>query len=962
MKGDEIDIDGKTNLNRPFKLTGTTGGDIVLSKKNEIVLLSKSSSGGGYTHSSIYYARDNFFGKGAIDPSGNIFIVNTAKSGFEKISAGFNYQSHIKTSYPVYNIVHNHLNNKLYFFNRLASAGTGFYAYDIETGTQTFVETSKAIGDLIYNPINNQILVSEYAPSDENNAHILVYDAVNPSSATTLSYSDDGGYFDFAGRMFAAPNGKIYISMNMRADDNLPKIVVIDGSSYDKLLTVASGILSFPPEYCSSFQSFYCYNKYDKKVYATFGIYFPSFNQPYQTSYNSSLYSNMEPFEYLPTGNYSKLVEIGEDAISTNRYDINSPSEIICSTPLAGQDKDYEGVLFINTAAISDDFLTGGLHIFDCATNEFIFIEQDDRIHEIYDMTYCPLTESLYAFNIEEIEVDNIANQKITHVFKVSEDGTYTDIWQQDGVAASINYNEFDSQLYVYYKGQYEMFGLNQNYAKIFTLDPFAENNAETGDINLPYMNMYPEMVPQANHPHFNPYNNKAYFPNGTHSSVSVVGFVAKEALTLTVRPNWISIPRHLGNLGQNDNEYWPTNQVFTQNTIQNGFQTLNLKRYHVEPTPPHSAEYKYADYITYPEPAWSYTPDYTNQNIYSTRGYKLEYTPNDEEKLLYMEGFVEDPETYIQLYENNMNWVGYFLHKEQDAFNALGASVLTDLTEVWGQDFYCYRRNGIIQDGPTHGSIEGTYWVCDQTRRTVHYGDMLSLTSMATTNFQWQGTGTPPREELRPIVSYFEYDETLAYTPIIIEIDYNENPMELGAFIDTLCVGAVALLPEDSAVILRAYLEEGYAPEDIVFQEYYGTKTSNNNVVANYSVFNKMTEKFENRPLTGKVGNELVYISFKYKKVDDNEGGEIDINFWPNSAHDQLNYSFYADSDGHLNISLYGINGKLVSVLIDKVCEKGAVYGITELKGLSGHISQGIYFVKTKFGNSITTKKIVVQ
>jgi len=955
---DEIDI-LETNLNRPFKLTKKANGQIIVSKKNSIILLSKPGSSEIYSWSTIHYARDNFFGKGTVDADGNTFIVNMAKSGFEKINANNSSQEFFRTSYPVYNSVYNDLNRKLYFFNRLATESTGFFAYDMETGNQTFVETSGAIGDLIYNRVNNQIMVSEYAPADEGNAHIIIYNADDLSLVNTLSYSG----FDFPGRMFAAPNGRVYISMNMHADENFPKILVVDATTYDSYFSITSGLSSFPSQLCNTFQSFFCYNPYNQKVYSSFGPYKSFGDQPYQTSYNCGIETEMEPYEN-PLGVFGgKLIEIGEGAIDTKRFDIERPNEIICSTPISQQNnKDYKGVLFVNSIIDSDDTGTeSDLMIFDCKTSSFIELPEGEKIHEIYDMDYCPLTGCLYALCQEVIEIDDMPDQKFIHVYKVEEDGNYTSIIQEDfeGTASSINYNEFDSKLYIYDRGKYKMLG-NSN-TKIHTVDPFAESNAITHSIYLPYKNMYPEIVPQANHPHFDPYNNKAYFPNGTHSSVSVVEFTPSEYLSLYPGYNWVSIPRHEGNLGQQENEYWPTPQVLAADNFNENVAELELQYYKIDPDFL-TSQYVYANYDESQGTPWSYNPTPDNEQIYSARGYKLEYLPNEENNFLHMTGNIEAPETDIQLYENNMNWVGYFIPQAQDAFDALHWTVLGDLIEIWTDNFYCYKSNGIIQDGPSHGEVESTYWVCDKTDRTLNYGDLVVLTSLETRTFQWENTLATKREELRPETEYFQFQETADYTPIIIELDYQNNPLELGAFIDTTCVGAVALMPEDTAVILKAYLD-GSVVEDVVFQEYYGTKSSLNNIVSEYGVFNNKTNRFEHRMLKSNIGSKQTYISFKNKgkSLDNMNGGFFD--FWPNPAKNKISYNLTTTEKSIVSVLLFDVNGKQISVLLNRLVPQGQSRGTISLNSSSGKkLNPGIYFIKYKIRNEINIEKLIVQ
>jgi len=943
---DEIDTDPETNLNRPFKLTTKNDESVIVSKKNEIMEVSLSTN--TYDVSPIYYARDNYFNKGAVDDSGNTFIINAAKSGLEIISGNLVRDTvPIVTAYPVYNTEYNPANRKLYFFNRLSTANTGFYVYDLNNETQTFVETTKAIGDLVYNAEQNHILVSEYCPDTEQSASVKVFDANDLSYVQTLTWANNN--YDFPGKIFVAPNGKIYISMNMRADDNLPIIQIIGAGDYSNIDNKSAGLTGYPDENCSTFQSFYCYNPYDDKVYATFGP-FLSIDPPYQTSSNSSQLPLIEPIEFSITNAGGKLISF-DSHNEPEYYSIERPSEIICSTPDSQiGNPDYKGTLFINAHY--------DLLIFNCDDNSIEV--SDPRISYIYDMVYCPESSSLYAYDHEHISVYGLPDVDIIHVHKVQEDGSSVEIWTEPGYASSISYNKFDQQLYVYYLSNQNLIG--QVKTKVITIDPFADQNAETGFIELPFKNMFPEIVPQANHPHFDAYN-KAYYPNGAHSSVSVVKYTAKEALKLHFTGDklleWLSIPRMLNNETTNWQESDSVVDVFNRERFGDPYSYFFLAHLEAESGEEITNEWEFEN--------WNHVPD-INTETFSYRGYTMKLNDSSD-NYIYMYGNIKEPTTSFPLFPEQDNWAGYFLTQEQDIFDALGAETLDLIDYIDHQDYCCEKKIAPDPyDGPTHGGtiqFETYFWVCDKHQTNISYGEMVKLHSSETVelSIQWQNSGNTTREKLRPDVEYYSYSETSSYTAITIVLNYESNPLEIGAFVNEQCVGAVALMPEDSVVILRAYLD-GVSPDSIVFQDWFGTKSSENGIIKDYRVFNKSTGFYENRAL--KSNNNLHRVRISFKKGDSEEGVDIvenSINIWPNPASDKLNYSFYSDVDGKLNISLFDINGKLVSVLIDKAYQKGLVSGTVGMKGYAGYsVKPGIYFVKIKMGNSVITKKLIIQ
>ena len=227
----------------------------------------------------------------------------------------------------------------------------------------------------------------------------------------------------------------------------------------------------------------------------------------------------------------------------------------------------------------------------------------------------------------------------------------------------------------------------------------------------------------------------------------------------------------------------------------------------------------------------------------------------------------------------------------------------------------------------------------------------------------QWQNTGNVPRDKTRPEAEYFTCSETPDYTPMTIELDYDSNPLELGAFVNDICVGAVALMPEDTVVFMRAYLD-GASPDSVVFQDWYGNKSSGKNIIREYSVLNKRTGIYERRAIKGNPGNNIIRVSFKkgepVKNADEMQATNIEI--WPNPASASVKFSFSTNGENAFSIKLLDISGRDIGLLAKGKTNKGHNSGRLVLNNVTGNsLKPGIYFLKIEIGNTINIKKLVI-
>ena len=921
------------SLNRPLRLLEKPNGNAFLSKKNEIVEIVYNSTG-SYTSNSKYYAKDSFFGKG-VSFGNNTFVINPVNAGFEFFHTALGHGTK-RTAYPAFNNEHNPINRNLYFFNRLTTENTGFYIYnpDIDS-VDAFVETPRAIGDLVYNPALNHILVTEFSKNTGTTEGIRVYDGNNGAFLQTLSFAGT----NFLGRMFVAPNSKIYVSANMKTDNTAPQLLVLDASDYSNYTSINIG-LDEGAAASYNLRSHFCYNPYNEKVYAAFS-HFTHGTPPFQNSYNGSSapFGDITSPEDTLQSVYGWLMSIS----GTNLYVIDTGTiqnigELICTTPdsIIDPKSNYQGTLFINGL--------NGLHLLDCKTNTL----NPTGLSRIVDMDYSPRTNCLYAYYHYHIGQVGLDTNKIK-VYKIKEDGSYSLIWERDGFGASVSYNRYDDQLYCYYRTDNRILGSNP--ARVISIN--TNTGDQTGSVSLPTYSLMPEVVPQTNNAFFDPYG-KAYFPNGMHSSVSVLDFEGgNEALHLTPGPNWISIPRLQNNSTTNYMEYDTIPDVFDRNRFASPYSTLTLEHNRVFSS---TDEQDYtADWKE--EGGWNFEPeDPDNQNAFSYRGYILELEP-DGNNTLYMKGQIKDPATSFPLYKDKKNWVGYFLVQEQDIFDALG-NTADSLNFIKHQDWTCLRG---LPYGPEPNPESN--WFCDNTVHNIKYADMVVLKGgRSDFVFQWSINGQLPGDEnATQNPAYYSYEEQSNYTPLLIELDSADNPQEIAAFVNDTCIGATVVQQGDSIVAMRAYLQ-GSAGDSLTFEKHYANKSTADRI-RSYYVWDSGKQLKQKRTVRLGERKDHYFISFKQQKAGKRETDKLDFHIWPNPAADRLFYRFTLDEETHVSIAVFDIRGKLVAEPLHDAMQAGSTQGVIMLKSFTGEkLNTGIYLVKVKAGQILETKKVIVK
>ncbi|RLD90705.1 MAG: hypothetical protein DRJ09_03435 [Bacteroidetes bacterium] len=502
----------------------------------------------------------------------------------------------------------------------------------------------------------------------------------------------------------------------------------------------------------------------------------------------------------------------------------------------------------------------------------------------------------------------------------------------------TLKYNPFNFNIYVYvpYNAgkQYE-----QEVFELVYEDP--DNDGEGSFTTMNYVSLKNKNMNRVlgtllnNDLIIDPDSNKLYVANGGFSNISVIQCKGDQD-AFVKGENWISFPR----LPRQNND-----PVETKSVLENIVPlpaNLNLEGRVDNSDDSHNAFKSGSDWGTEGLPS-----------VQSTRGYILTITDPHSQFVLPYNGSRLIPTTPITIYEGHKNWVGYFLPWQQDPFDAL-TNVLPDLKSIKGQ-YWAAANMGTVSDPE---------WISTKPY-PLHYGDMLILEPFTTTSFIWLSTLNPGDVRTFEDTQHYTYTPQGDYTPVFIEPDTTHMPIEIGAFVNDSCVGAVKVNPDDTLVLIRGYIPEN-STDSLVFENYYGNKSTEKHVVNTYFVYNKVSRVNEQRCIRADEHKDFYLISFngsQQKKII-NKSNPFPVMVFPNPAENFINVEYNLQKGAKITVTLYNIEGQTTAVfLANQYRDAGMHTERWKLQKSNGKkILKGLYVIKVSYERNSIIKKIIIN
>ncbi len=384
---------------------------------------------------------------------------------------------------------------------------------------------------------------------------------------------------------------------------------------------------------------------------------------------------------------------------------------------------------------------------------------------------------------------------------------------------------------------------------------------------------------------------------------------------------NWISFPVLESDYGTN-----PNYTLQDVNPFANNMQTKN---------------------DTQLQPKWwidDETYEWPSEAIITrTNGYILDIDSTYVEYHYQTYGQSTPYNTTLPLYQNNENWVPYFIQYSQTPANAFGNNY-SHLTAIYAQDWYAYKFKGkwygYVQSGATG---------------TLDYGKMYKVYVDANiTDFAWSALGQS-QSFVKEATEYFEYEEQSEYQAIVIE-SILDSPVfdEIGVFKNGSCVGALKY--NGYPVNLQVY--DNSSPDEFEYVLYSASKNNGYQEKKYYSalidVSNKVVEN-------GKYKFSIIGLDGGYES-ESVVSPALSANIYPNPMRSNTIIEINASAKSAVEISIYNLKGQLVKTINSSEISKGNTTFVWNGRTDDGRpVAQGIYFCRIKSPNNLLTKKLVV-
>jgi hypothetical protein len=349
---------------------------------------------------------------------------------------------------------------------------------------------------------------------------------------------------------------------------------------------------------------------------------------------------------------------------------------------------------------------------------------------------------------------------------------------------------------------------------------------------------------------------------------------------------------------------------------------------------------------LTYYYQTWS-PPTY---QIDSSSGYRL--NPQEAgEYLLPLGGTRLEPDHTVRLYENQPNYVGYWLPQTLDFRDAL-IDIINEVYLVKAENWWMQKLGGQWYGSPG-------------ARTSFVYGKSYEIYVNSGVELTYWRYAPPVERVEKPQTTTFSYQDQPDYEMVLIDtISGVDNIDEVGIFVDGECVGASKF--EGYPLAMQAYTSQADRGNQFTFQIASGERSEILRV--NSEKYDAATEAYLQQPSFPNSAL-LTRVRLNYSQDNDEvEKPQIATSYhnnYPNPFNPTTTIEFSIAADNTATkLLIYNAKGQVVNELIDGKLRQG-LHNITwdGTDEQSQPVASGIYFYRLiRAEQSINRKMILMK
>ncbi len=293
--------------------------------------------------------------------------------------------------------------------------------------------------------------------------------------------------------------------------------------------------------------------------------------------------------------------------------------------------------------------------------------------------------------------------------------------------------------------------------------------------------------------------------------------------------------------------------------------------------------------------------------------------------------------------------WVGYDLMPSQridDAFGDEWSNVRSVKAEDWS---YSRQERGRPEPEIPCWSAKGKYLEFGKGYMVSFFQDV--------TSFKWDYRHYLPDDIPHSTkAETFTFEEKADYLSIdIIDNGSREEILEIGAFQDGECIGAIGVI--ELPLQLQAFVDPNGG--EITFEVYNGSRSLQQ--VSNYQIMDLTSGEMQKGFISPDIEYAIVMMG-ELLDIEEPQNYALKLDNYPNPFNPTTTISFSIPESGKTELNIYNTKGQCVKQLVSAEFTAGKHSVVWNGKDENDKlVSSGIYFYKLTTKNSVVAKRMIM-